>query len=1136
MQFANNANASANTSNPYPTLIVQKGYRPLIAAMAFSSDGKLLATQQNDVIIWEVSSGKQVRRLKGPAAGIAISGVTFIGKSYSLLAHNSDRCFIWPSGPFKSNQNKEIDLGVKGLIDRVAVASQSRNIFVCYRAKNISPNMPLRRIEVFNEFGKFLHSLDADNLGAIRALSVSPTGEWFVVAIEDGKRIFRIDAAKGTSKELFEAGKLSIEKIALAGDGRLLTCVCASGKAEIRRSIDGKLMHSLLPKTSNHSVISNNGRFLLRSEKNSGVIYDLQNGFKKLDQIHSMFTETDNAAAINQTYRSAICDDAKSVCHSAYDRELCWWKLPESSPTLTSPILRPVDACFTGSGLRVLLDKRHLTLASQDDDYARQDQSVATRELRSWDFQSGRPITSNRKIVCAFSKDGRHLARRAEGKPDQVVIEDVDSGNEIAGPFPVPGHVLNRFQLVPAKRLLLLEGIAQRVLWQYGTRQKIWEFSKGLFPNSSWTLTSDGNYLVYPSLPKGTFQVVALVSEKPSTDYFLNHTGVSHSVVSVPNGKDVISVSSFEIFRWDPSRPESAQLLAKGTFSPPIAISDDGKRLLVHTGNQQLDIFDSQTGDSVDKIELQGQQNGPVDVKFFPGENSRFISIDGESVFIGRMKLPESQVRIFHLSGERWAVAGVEGAFDTSDIDSVPGFLWTFPDNPLQVFEPEAFARILFRPQLLAERIWDEILHLNVETTDNGNPLASLYDLNRAYPEVDLKIIQKGPVTIARVTVSGNRAKVWRNAEWGEESSGAYDLRVFRNGQLVSQLSATVLGGEPDGRDCSTEDWPKQDSSFKVCDSDGKKSIDVSIRLPLAESNKSIEISAYAFNSDRVRSAVARVNTSTGIVKQRVPRRAYLVTFGANAFENSNWNLHYADNDAKEVGSAFQSGLKQTGVFKNPIHVPLLSSWEGTKANFKLSEKTATKSNLEAVLSLLSGSRWPDLEKSNRTSLPKEAMSLKRATPDDLVVLFVSSHGYTDAKGQFYFLPYDIGKNSPEQIDVNDPAKMSQLLAQCVSSCLLSKWLNHVDAGDIVLILDTCEAAGSVAPPGFKHGPFGNAGLGQLAYDKGTNDTSFQCRISPSSFKLFGRLSVAKSDKQLGKIVSGAGGRYPNELWGRTPL
>jgi hypothetical protein len=44
--------------------------------------------------------------------------------------------------------------------------------------------------------------------------------------------------------------------------------------------------------------------------------------------------------------------------------------------------------------------------------------------------------------------------------------------------------------------------------------------------------------------------------------------------------------------------------------------------------------------------------------------------------------------------------------------------------------------------------------------------------------------------------------------------------------------------------------------------------------------------------------------------------------------------------------------------------------------------------------------------------------------------------------------------------------------------------LRKVDAADMVLIIDACHSAASIEAEGFKPGPLGSRGLGQLAYDK----------------------------------------------------
>jgi hypothetical protein len=59
------------------------------------------------------------------------------------------------------------------------------------------------------------------------------------------------------------------------------------------------------------------------------------------------------------------------------------------------------------------------------------------------------------------------------------------------------------------------------------------------------------------------------------------------------------------------------------------------------------------------------------------------------------------------------------------------------------------------------------------------------------------------------------------------------------------------------------------------------------------------------------------------------------------------------------------------------------------------------------------------------------------------------------------------------------------VLRRAISGAELSNWLRDLDAGWLTLIVDACHSAATVATPGFKPGPMGSRGLGQLAYDKG---------------------------------------------------
>jgi uncharacterized caspase-like protein len=155
------------------------------------------------------------------------------------------------------------------------------------------------------------------------------------------------------------------------------------------------------------------------------------------------------------------------------------------------------------------------------------------------------------------------------------------------------------------------------------------------------------------------------------------------------------------------------------------------------------------------------------------------------------------------------------------------------------------------------------------------------------------------------------------------------------------------------------------------------------------------------------------------------------------------------------------------------VALPLVSDYQSDGARLKVND--ATKQKIQAVFNLLAGHTADEkLLSELRASVP-QISQLKKAEPDDLILISFSSHGYTDRNGNFFILPYNVGSSSEITPD---------LLMHSISSEELSLWLRDVDAGDMVMIIDACHAAAFTGKD-FKPGPMGSRGLGQLAYDKG---------------------------------------------------
>jgi hypothetical protein len=358
------------------------------------------------------------------------------------------------------------------------------------------------------------------------------------------------------------------------------------------------------------------------------------------------------------------------------------------------------------------------------------------------------------------------------------------------------------------------------------------------------------------------------------------------------------------------------------------------------------------------------------------------------------------------------------------------------------------------------------------EATDPGacerafRPVRPLASLNRIQPSVRILGVRRDPtsadVALVDVEVGGREDPSQPN---DKTSTAAYDLRLFRNGQLVAQWP------EPTGSAAGPDDIEAWRHAALVPGTEGAASVvrTFPVRLAARDRDQPVAFTAYAFNEDRVKSETASHDDYSvpADIAVREPR-AYVVAVGVDAYENPRRNLRFAATDARAVAGALR-GLEDYQV----VTVPLVSELPGG-APGRAPVDHATKENIRAVLDLLAG-RGEAERVRLRSLLGPVVDELRLATPDDLVILTFSGHGHADAQGRFYLLPSNSGAGDELE---------GEALRRLISSEELGEWLRGVDAGELAMVIDACHSAASVEAGGFRPGPMGDRGFGQLAYDR----------------------------------------------------
>jgi uncharacterized caspase-like protein len=462
-----------------------------------------------------------------------------------------------------------------------------------------------------------------------------------------------------------------------------------------------------------------------------------------------------------------------------------------------------------------------------------------------------------------------------------------------------------------------------------------------------------------------------------------------------------------------------------------------------------------------------------------------------------------------------WIVTTPEGRFDTNkSLDNIEGVHWVVNNEILNPLPLDVFMRQYYEPNLLQR----------VLAGEQFKPLPSIAEINRVQPKVVIKEIKSTENALGLVDVTVEVESITEDVtvsatdktKKDKKISGAYDLRLFRDGQLVG-VSAPKDKLEPFIKSASglieqnkkyfketgkltnaPEDvkWREANDIFDL-KSENVKFVTPNkaqytfpkVKLPAGGRDK-VAFTAYAFNADKVKSATTEPFEFPvpNIVRSMSKKpRAYIVSIGVNASESENidFNLNYAANDAREMQRIVGTRLETDGgKYSEVIKIPLISDYDYDR-KVKANENAAQKAVIKSVFSLLAGKQKAEVLAEISKTNPKLANILntvsnvdkiKAIEPEDTLIITFSGHGYADNAGIFYLLPYDIGKDGKKLTTEN--------LGKTISSDELSLWMQDITAAEMIMIIDACHSAAAVQGDGFKPGPMGSRGLGQLAYDK----------------------------------------------------
>lgn len=982
------AQAEGTKNVETPRLVTQAGHSQGIETLAFSPDGKTVASGSSDsnIILWDVASGRELRTLSGHTK--KVTSVAFSPDGTMVAsASRDDTVRLW------------------------AVAS-----------------------------GQLLNTLDR-NLGLAKFVAFSPDGKMIVAGGEAKTKLWLVVGGK----ELFTLSGLSATSIAFSPDGNTLVLGSFDHTLKLLDVASGELRRTL----SGHSSSVTSVAF---ASDGKTVVSGSWDKTLKLWNAESGMEICTLSGHLGWVDSVGFSPDAKKVASGGLDGALKLWDVERC---------KELNTFKHGNGVSSLaFSPDGQTVASASFNIIRLREAASGKRVR--DIQGHTDWIRS----AQFSSDGKMIV--AGSNSGTVTAWNLFNGQE---PRALTGHAkwVGSIALSQDGRTLVSgSGDKTLKLWDVASGTVLRTLSGHSNDVASVAFSPDAKMVVSGSTDKTVrFWEVASGKELRTT---FQHNDQVRSVAFSPDGKTVVSGSVDTTLRLlDAANYTLLHTLSGHTFHvESVAFSPDSKRVVSGSNDGTLVIWNvvsgqilrqwyghigsitsvafSPDGESV----ISGNERGTLtqwgvlsgkEVRTFKGHTgyveSVAFSTDGKMLVSGggdgtlklwRIADGAQLATLTAFSDGRWVVTDPEGRFDTADLEDMPHLHWVMPDDPMTPLPIETFMRDYYEPHLLSR----------ILNGEKFKPVRALGELNRVQPEVKITGIAPDSSDAGFVNVTVEALGTSRRYAFSDKTvaTAAHDLRLFRDGQLVGYAEGKLAEA-------------------------GSPPFIHAFRVALPSGASPLNFSAYALNNDRIKSSTAHLTYTRSSAIVVAKPRAYVITIGVNHHDNPAWDLRYAANDARQIGKSVAPLLQKQGKYKAVVTIPLISDAEG--------RNLATKANLKAVLGVLAG------RKADVSAIPG-GDKLRQATPDDLVLISFSGHGYGEG-GLFYLIASDTGTGQGRLITPD-------LAAHAISSDELSTWLRDVDSGDMALIVDACHSAASVGDE-FKPGPMGSRGLGQLAFDKG---------------------------------------------------
>lgn len=996
-----------------PELVVRTGHFDYIATLAFSSDGKLLASGSRDktIKLWNVSTGVELRTFIGHSE--KISSLSFSPDGKLLASGSHDGTFklreIATGKTLLTQKHSNTDNTV--LVNSVAfspdgkiLASAANDI----KLWNAATGEMVRIIDIptrhpSRDFYNLSFSPDGNNLLCIYDNSIKI---WDVASGAEIKTVYK-DSANEKFINITSVG----EKFATVFNNKTLKIFDLNSQTEIT-TLNGEF------DGINFVDFSLDGKSIATADDDNTVkIWDLKSG-KEIKTLVGHLKTVDYLA---------FSPDSKLLASGGRDKSLKIWNVASGK------LIYSFDGSSTNvNSISLSEDGKYLASAGNDD------------TIKVWDLKNGavqKTFKESSVAVCAivFSPDGKTLASRSY---DGLTLWDIATAKRIGT---IEGSHQNECSVAFSpdnKKVAGIFGNHQLKIIDAETATEIQNSTENPKAITSIEFSADSKFLVTGSYD-ATVRLWDVKTGRETNSFEVNDSSTAvYSADISPDGNFAVAGCWSYVKIWNVGSGNEILQIPQVGLTAKVSFSPDSKTLITVGSDDSIRFWDLKTGSEINYKNLPDWVSfeGYLSVGKVNGETVKAIR-EGTKINLINLDTNAIQASLISINKNDWLVTTPDGFFDGTPT-AWKQLIWRFNDNTFDFTAVETYFNDFFYPNLL-----QDVLNGKSPKPKAGRELEKI---DRRQPKVEIVSTANNDKRIANIVieVSDNDDKKKQTNQ--TETSGARDLRLFRNGSLVKVWRGDIFD---------------KTSGCEQVNSNKPRRVRCQTQVSIVAGDNAF--TAYVFNASNIKS-----NDNTAIIKgaDALKRSGtfYVLAVGVNKYKNASRNLKYAVADIDSISAELavqQAKLTEKQYAKTEL--------------IKLTDENATKENILLALQRFA-QNGDKVQLPNNSDVQKEFAKIQPTQPEDALVIYFAGHG-TAGKDRFYLIPHD-GFPADDTISENS---LEELYKQSISDEDLEKILETVDAGKMLMVIDACNSGQALNSEEQRRGPMNSRGLAQLAYEKG---------------------------------------------------